>query len=156
MGSVNDGFMPPTVRQYGESFWDATVGAGVRAIDKAADSAVDAGNWVKWRAAETAVRTITVLGTEPILSQIVEVCAEKLKKPRHKQDGEYMGKDCPKSSKTAPKEGTKPAGCENSGKAFPKVLYANGMNTQPKEACETMHNLANKLAMSVGYPSVPL
>ena len=58
-------------------------------------------------------------------------------------DGHYMGQDCPKSSETPPVSGTKPKGCAGSGKAFPKIIYTNGINTSAEAACTTMHKIAD-------------
>jgi hypothetical protein len=81
----------------------------------------------------------------------IEKCIveRKLKPSNQEIDGQYMGKDCPKSSDTPPTEGTKPKGCENSTKKFPKVIYTNGINTKPEAACATMHNIADARCVEV-------
>ena len=74
-----------------------------------------------------------------------EQCLDTLLAPKGVQpdDGNYMGQDCPKSSKTPPVSGTKPKGCAGSGKAFPKIIYTNGINTSAEAACTTMHKIAD-------------
>lgn len=74
-----------------------------------------------------------------------EQCLDTLLAPKGVQpdDGNYMGQDCPKSSKTPPASGTKPKGCAASGKTFPKIIYTNGINTTSEAACATMHKIAD-------------
>ena len=74
-----------------------------------------------------------------------EQCLDAALAPKGKQpdDGYYMGQDCPKSSETPPVSGTKPKGCAASGKAFPKIIYTNGINTTAAAACATMHKIAD-------------
>lgn len=74
-----------------------------------------------------------------------EQCLDTLLAPKGIQpdDGNFMGQDCPQSSKTPPTSGTKPKGCVASGKTFPKIIYTNGINTSAEAACATMHKIAD-------------
>jgi hypothetical protein len=83
---------------------------------------------------------------------VCQTCVDKkLGKHPDPDDGKYMGKDCPKTQASRPKEGTKPKGCNCApgGKPFPKIFFTNGINNTTKQACETMHGIADSRCAEV-------
>ena len=83
----------------------------------------------------------------------VEKCIENAARNKNRvtdpQDGQYMGNNCPQSSKDAPKTGRLPDGCAGSGGKLPKIIYTNGINTPPAAACATMRQIANERCAEV-------
>ena len=59
-----------------------------------------------------------------------------------------MGNNCPASSPTPPKTGRLPKGCP-AGAKLPKIIYTNGINTDPKAACATMSKMADSRCAEV-------
>ena len=97
-----------------------------KCIEKAAGGAI---------MATTIWGRITNLGIDP-------------QKEAKEKDGQYMGNDCPNSSASPPAQGRLPKGCP-AGANLPTVIYTNGINTDPKAACATMHNIADTRCVQV-------
>lgn len=144
-----------TAQAWGGAAQDAVASAAASTANAIADAGRAIGDGVAWVGELAANQVVaTVAGGIAVTVKTLpfaEKCADYLLAPdgTQEQDGQYMGKDCPQSSDTPPAEGTKPKGCANSGKAFPKIIYTNGINTPPEAACATMHKIADSRCAEV-------
>lgn len=76
----------------------------------------------------------------------VERCLEGMlrnKRIPKEEDGQFMGSDCPDTYPNPPKTGRLPHGCSECAGKFPKIIYVNGVNTEPETSCQTMRKIAN-------------
>lgn len=84
------------------------------------------------------------------IEHCLEGAVSKLKRNDEwkEMDGKFMGGDCPKGYRDPPMP-RRPEGCEECEKKFPKVMYVNGINTEPQAACDTMSEIANSRCVEV-------
>jgi hypothetical protein len=135
--------------------WQAarTAAEDVReAVIDTAEAVRDAASYIAKAAVDAAAVNLVInVVTLAKFSKLIETCitAAAAKPGGDPADGRYLGKDCPDTRESMPAEGVRPFGCENSARSFPKVIYTNGINTDTRVACQTIHAIADSRCVEV-------